>query len=110
VRLTGVASQGEAVAEEPYLLTHVCKQCGVKVRVSKRSMRLYSHRPPGMDGLCPATEAVVGDDEVTREPIPRKPRSELEKKKRKKRKRRRARRSESVWTVSGGLPGLGRRR
>ena len=102
------------MTEQLYLLTHVCKECGVKARVSKRSMRLYSHHLPDTTQLCPETDAVIEESECERVPIVPTPRRDAEwpavPKKKKKRKRRKARRSESVWTVSGGLPGLGRRR
>lgn len=85
-----------------------CSQCGAKTRANRRTGRLYSHPIPESTEVCRASASVVLDAEggavPTLERVEEPPQvSDVT-------VRVREEESNSVRTVSGGLPTLGRRR
>lgn len=94
----------------PDAIRHECADCGATTKVNTRTGRLYSHQAPGEIAACSASGEVVippqgGEPlllpplEAVHQPaVAATPRHVLDE------------RSSSVRTVSGGLPGLGKRR
>ena len=82
------------MARNRNVVVFVCKECGARARASKQSGRLLSHPLPGTMKTCAATGSRVV------EPV----------QSRKKNRRPQVGTRTSVQAVSGGLPGLGKKR
>jgi len=94
----------------PDAIRHECADCGATTKVNTRTGRLYSHQAPGKIAACPASGDVVvppqGGEPLLlpslkaeqKPAVPKPPRRVVDEP------------SASVRTVSGGLPGLGKRR
>lgn len=96
-------------ASQPYKHKAPCPDCAKAVFVNERTGRLYSHQEVGSTSACSAsgreveTPSVEGVDPVTPPPL-RAAAAEPQP------RRQQEHPSESVRTVRGGLPGLGKRR
>lgn len=94
----------------PDSIRYECDGCGRVTKVNVRTGRLYSHQPPGKVLACPASGSVVlppqGGEPLSLPPLgsrqapayPEELRRAVDEP------------STSVRPVSGGLPGLGRKR
>jgi ribosomal protein S27E len=94
----------------PDAIRHECADCGATTKVNTRTGRLYSHQAPEEIAACSASGEVVAPPQggeplllppleaVQKPAVPEPPRRVVDGP------------SGSVRTVSGGLPGLGKRR
>lgn len=79
--------------EKPKAVARVCRKCGAETWASTWTGRLYAHTPPDSTKVCRASNTVV-----------------MWVKKKRRKRILTVPRPSSVHTVSGGLPGLGKRR
>jgi len=88
---------------------HTCMHCGVATAVTLTTRRVHSHRAPD-HMICSMAGARVNLDPSRLQLLPPRKRKQQSTRTQGKRQKPVDKKSGSVWTVSGGLPTLGKRR
>ena len=88
---------------------HTCAHCGVATAVSLATRRVHRHRAPDKM-ICAMAGARVRLNPFTLQLLPPRERMQQGARPQGKKQKPAKRKSRSVWTVSGGLPTLGKRR